>query len=81
MDSRLLDLIRKIAQTQDEEINCSECLDLISRFVDLDLAGENAGQRLPQVELHLQQCQVCLEEYRLLRDLARKYAAGDFLDL
>jgi predicted anti-sigma-YlaC factor YlaD len=79
MYSRLRDLIRKIAQTQDEEISCSECLDLVSRYVDLELAGENAGQEMPQVKLHLDQCQVCQEEYELLRELARMYAQGDSL--
>jgi hypothetical protein len=81
INSRLYDFIRKIARTQDEEINCSESLDRVSRFVDLELAGEDAGQQMPEVKLHLDQCQVCQEEHLLLRELVRLYAHGDPFEL
>jgi predicted anti-sigma-YlaC factor YlaD len=46
------------------------------QFVDLELAGEAAESRLPQVRHHLDQCRVCREEYEILRDLARLEVEG-----
>ena len=67
-------LVRSIAHTEDEEISCSECFDLVSEYVDREVAAD--GRRLPQLEQHLQQCGVCREEYEILRDLARLEADG-----
>ncbi len=63
--------IKKIRNTQEVEINCSECLDQISQYVDLDLSTGQAAARMPQVKQHLDQCEVCHAEYLVLRDLAR----------
>ena len=61
----------QIQQTEAEEISCSECLDLISQYVDLEVGGKAALEKLPKVRQHLDQCRVCQEEYELLRDLVR----------
>jgi hypothetical protein len=63
--------IRRMLETQEEEISCTQCLDLVSQYVDLELAGQAAEERLPQVKHHLDQCRVCREEYEILRELAR----------
>ena len=76
MDSSLFNFIRQVAATQEEEILCSECLDLVSKYVDLELAGEEAEQALQPLKQHLEQCRACREEYELLRDLARMEAEG-----
>ena len=65
----------QIHQTEAEEISCSECFDLISQYVDLEVAGEDVQEKLPKVRQHLDQCRVCHEEYELLRDLAQ-FEAG-----
>ena len=62
--------LRNISETQDEEISCTECFDLVSRFVELELSGGNVATELPQVKQHLDQCRACRDEYELLRDLA-----------
>ncbi len=69
-------LLQQIRATQDEELSCSECFDLVSHYVDLELAGKDAAGRLPRLAQHLGQCLVCREEYEMLRDLARLEAAG-----
>jgi predicted anti-sigma-YlaC factor YlaD len=69
-------LVRDIVHTDDEEISCSECFDLVSDYVDREIAGTVHERRLPQLEQHLQQCGVCREEYEVLRDLARLEAEG-----
>ena len=61
--------LQNIYDTQDEEISCSECFDLISHFVEVELAGEDAAAKMPQLKQHLDQCSACLQEYEVLRDL------------
>jgi hypothetical protein len=62
--------LEQVQETLPEEISCSECFDLISTYVDLEMDEEPAQQRLPLVHQHLKQCQVCRDEYELLHDLA-----------
>jgi hypothetical protein len=69
--------LRNIYETQDEEISCTECFDLISRFIDLELSGRDAAAELPQMKQHLNQCRSCREEYETLRDLTRLENQGD----
>ena len=63
--------LQNIYHTQDEEISCSECFALVSHFVDVEVSGEDAAARMPQLKQHLDQCAACREEYETLRDLAR----------
>ena len=77
MNDHLSDWLKKVQDTQTVEIDCSVCLDLVSDYVDIELAGEAADRRLPQVAQHLKQCEVCREEYHLLLDLAHMERDGD----
>ena len=61
--------LKNIYETRDEEISCTECFDLVSRYVDLEISGKNAVSQLPQVKQHINQCRACQEEYEALRDL------------
>jgi hypothetical protein len=63
--------LKNIYETQDEEISCTECFDLVSRFVELETSGQDAAAKLPQVKQHLNQCPACQDEYEALRDLRR----------
>lgn len=66
---RLERLLRNIYETREEEISCTECFDLVSSFVDLEISGKDAAAQMPQVKQHLNQCRACREEYEALRDL------------
>ena len=61
--------LRNIYQTQDIEISCTECFDLVSRFVEVEISDRDVVIELPQVKQHLDQCRVCREEYEILREL------------
>ena len=63
--------LQNIAQTQEQEISCSECFDLVSHFVEVELSGAGAVKNMPQLKQHLDQCPACREEYETLRDLTR----------
>jgi hypothetical protein len=69
--------LRNIYETQNEEISCTECFDLVSRFVELEISGRDAEAELPLVKQHLSQCRACREEYETLHDLIRLENRGD----
>ena len=69
--------LRNIYGTQEEEISCTECFDLISHFVEMEIAGQDAAANLPQVKQHLSQCHACRNEYETLRDLRRLEEDGE----
>lgn len=69
--------LRNIYETQKEEISCTACFDLISRFVELETSGRDAAAEFPLVKQHLNQCRACREEYETLRDLIRLENQGD----
>ncbi len=60
--------VRRVLDTQEEEISCSECFDETSRYVELELAGDDPAAKLPRVRHHLAQCRACREDYQALRD-------------
>jgi anti-sigma factor RsiW len=51
------------------ELTCEECFDLLDVYVDSELAGENADERVPGMREHLTGCPACAEEHDSLRDL------------
>ena len=63
--------LKNIYDTQEEEISCTECFDLVSRFVELEASGGDAAARMPQLKQHLDQCRACRDEYEMLLALAR----------
>ncbi len=63
--------LQAIYHTQDKEISCTECFDLVSGYVELELSSGNPEARMPQMKQHLDQCPTCREEYEALRDLRR----------
>jgi len=73
--------LQNIYHTQDEEISCTECFDLVSSFVELELSGEDSTAKMPQIKQHLDQCPACREEYETLRDLRRFEDEGGALSL
>jgi hypothetical protein len=66
--------LEMVSDTQAEEISCSECLDRVSDYVDLEIAG--AAETEPALKQHLRQCRACRDEYEVLRELARLEAEG-----
>ena len=60
-------LMRLIGLTQENEIDCDQCLALIAEFAELNLAGRTIPDGLAIVEAHLAVCGECREEYELLQ--------------
>jgi hypothetical protein len=68
--NELEQLIYRILATENEEIDCDQVFELIARYVDLEVAGEEATQLLPLVYKHLVQCDRCSDLHNTLYDLA-----------
>ena len=66
------DLERALARLlgpAEPEIGCDECFAELDRYVDLELAGEDADAAVPGLRAHLEGCPACREEYESLRAL------------
>ncbi len=68
------DLIARLLGPADPEVSCEECFELLDRYVDLELAGEDADARLPGMRAHLQGCPACHEDHESLRELVARSA-------
>ena len=64
--AKVQELIRSIFAVRDEEMLCSEFFDILPRYVDRQLAGEDVDKLLPEVGHHLHQCPECDEVYQAL---------------
>jgi hypothetical protein len=53
----------------DPEVSCEACFDQIDRYVELELAGEDADAAVPGLRAHLEGCPACREEHESLRAL------------
>jgi hypothetical protein len=73
--------LQKIYHTQDQEISCTECFDLVSSFVELELSGGDASAKMPQLKQHLDHCTACRDEYEALRDLRLLEEQGELPSL
>lgn len=62
--------VRQVYATQDEELDCDGFFEVISEYVDMEVAGEKTNPHVPQVEHHLGQCPHCQDLYLTLRDAA-----------
>lgn len=77
MERHLIErLLEKISDTEAEEISCSECFELLSTGVELELSGATSAPVFARLAQHLGQCGVCLEEFETLRDFIRSEANG-----
>ena len=51
------------------EVGCDECFDQLDRYVELELAGQDADAAMPGLRAHLEGCPACREEHASLRAL------------
>jgi len=51
------------------EVGCDECFEHLDRYVELELAGQDADAAIPGVRAHLDGCPACREEHESLRAL------------
>jgi hypothetical protein len=61
--------LRRLLGPGEAEIGCDECFEQLDRYVELELAGENADAAVPGLRAHLAGCPTCREEHESLRAL------------
>jgi hypothetical protein len=70
-DTSSLAWLRRVFETMEEEISCTQCAVLVSRYVHLEQEGADAAAQIPELVQHLDQCPACWESYQTLSELAR----------
>ena len=73
----LKQMVRAVAATRPDELDCGECFEQLDRFVEMTLAGKNAVEAMPLVEDHLRRCRDCREEFEALLAVLRALALTD----
>jgi hypothetical protein len=61
--------LRRLLGPKESEIGCDECFEHLDRYVELELAGEDADRAIPGLLAHLAGCPACREEHESLRAL------------
>ncbi len=51
------------------EVGCDVCFEELDRYVELELAGQDADTALPGLRAHLEGCPACREEHDSLLEL------------
>ena len=51
------------------QVSCDECFERLDEYVELEVAGEDADDRVPGMRAHLEGCSACREDHESLREL------------
>jgi hypothetical protein len=65
------EVLRGLLGPADTEVGCDTCFDELDRYVELELAGEDADGAIPGLRAHLEGCPACHEEHESLLALAK----------
>lgn len=60
-------LLQMIQATKEEELNCGDCLQRLSEYVESKLQNLPLVQALKEVEEHLATCADCRDEYEIIK--------------
>jgi hypothetical protein len=58
------------------QIGCHECFDLLDQYVELEVRGLGADERIPGMRAHLDGCPACHEEHESLHALVTDARGG-----
>ena len=61
--------VKRLVGPGEPEVLCDECFERLDEYVDLELQGEPADERIPGLRAHLEACPACHEDYESLRAL------------
>ena len=70
------DSLKRLLGPAGPELLCDECFEKLDEYVELELRGENADDRVPGMRAHLEGCPACHEDYDSLRELVRSERNG-----
>jgi anti-sigma factor RsiW len=61
------ELVVRLLGPGEEELSCEACFEQLDRYVDLELAGQDADALVPGMDSHLRACPACREDHESLR--------------
>ena len=59
-------LLGLVASAQDDALDCDGCFNNVAEFADTKLAGRPLREALEEVQIHLDSCPCCEDEYNAL---------------
>jgi Zn finger protein HypA/HybF involved in hydrogenase expression len=59
-------LLQSALETEEYEISCLECFNLLDQYADLLLEGADPQEIMPTVRQHLNHCPTCTSEFEAL---------------
>ncbi|MBI2333104.1 MAG: hypothetical protein HYU84_13265 [Chloroflexi bacterium] len=62
-------MMAMLSNTQDVELTCDEVFALLDQFTELAAQGEDVAKLMPLVQQHLDMCDDCREEYKVLQSI------------
>ncbi|MEW6403360.1 MAG: hypothetical protein AB1649_16310 [Chloroflexota bacterium] len=62
-------MMAMLSATREEELTCDEVFALLDQFAELAAQGEDVAQLMPLVQHHLDMCDDCQEEYKVLANI------------
>jgi hypothetical protein len=65
------DTLKRLLGPAEPELLCDECFEKLDEYVELELQGAPADERIPGMRAHLEGCPACHEDYDSLRDLVQ----------
>jgi hypothetical protein len=68
-DPSTRDLLARLLGPTEPEVSCDRCFELLDEYVELEVAGHDADDRLPGMRAHLEGCPACREDHESLRAL------------
>ena len=60
------ELVSRLIGPEGPELTCEQCFDELDRYVELELAGAAADERVPGMRAHLEGCPACHEDHQSL---------------
>jgi hypothetical protein len=63
------DTLKRLLGPAEPELLCDECFEKLDQYVELELEGAQADDRIPGMRAHLHGCPACREDYDSLREL------------
>ena len=66
------DVLGRILGPAGPELTCEQCFAELDRYVELEVAGDDAEAAVPGMRAHLEGCPACHEDHASLRDLVAR---------
>ena len=65
------DNVKRLLGPAEPELLCEQCFEKLDEYVELELQGRRADERIPGMRAHLEGCPACREDHDSLRDFVR----------